>query len=412
MKMKSTILFGTLALIASQASADTKVFNLTGATAFRASSHTALIAVLGGAGTTQYAYTGTSGIGGASRSIFVGSMAAFPGHTIIVRCSWSGSTQGIKDVEDNNSIQFIDDNIRLNGVTDLPNDLTNGNPVTTTGYNLGATGNEVAQYENAVAQWSFSDVDKLLSERPNASLTGGAVGVVPFMFLAGEGSPAELNNMTDQLHRSLWGAGQLPIAFFTGNTTDATTVLATGRNNGSGTRATILSETGYGSGTGLTQFGATYQGTRTDPYPTGMLLTVTELGNGGGSSNDVVREFLTRSSVGVTYGGSPVDVVFVGYLTISDALNAIGEGAKEMKYNGVSFSAENVKKGLYSLWGYQQFYLDNDASADETTFDTAFRTAIPGTLVEPNAIAIPNMSVTRTGGDGGPIIKNTNYPNP
>ena len=59
-------------------------------------------------------------------------------------------------------------------------------------------------------------MDKLLSQRPNAPLAGGPVGVVPFMFLAGEGAPAELKNMTDQLHSTLWSVGQLPISFFTG----------------------------------------------------------------------------------------------------------------------------------------------------------------------------------------------------
>jgi hypothetical protein len=406
MKVKSTILFGALALSVGQASAATRVFNITGATAFRASANNAIISILGGAGTTKYAFTGTSGIAGTNRAIFVGAMPAFPGDTVIVRASWSGSTQGIKDVEDNASIQFLDDNVRTDGSAGV------GNPVTTGGYNLGAGANDAPEFENAVAQWSFSDVDKLLSERPNATLTGGPVGVVPFMFLAGEGSPAALNNMTDQLHRTLWSVGQLPIAFFTGDTNDATAVLATGRNNGSGTRATILAETEYGAFTSVTQFGATFQGTRTDAFPTGKLLTGTEFGNGGNSSNSGVREILTRRPDDITFDGIPADVAFVSYLTISDALSAITEGAKEMRYNGVAFSAENVKKGLYSLWGYQQFYLDADSTTAEQTFDSAFRAAIPATLDGVNAIAITAMSVTRSGGDGGPITPNENYPNP
>jgi hypothetical protein len=405
MKLKSTLLFGALALTAGNASAITRVFNITGATAFRASANTAIISILGG-GTTKYAFTGTSGISGTNRAIFVGTMAAFPGDTIIVRASWSGSTQGIKDCEDNASIQFLDDVVRTDGTPGV------GNPVTTAGYNLGGSGLDAAEFEasGAVAQWSFSDVDKLLSERPNATFGGGPVGVVPFMFLAGEGAPAGLTNMTDQLHKTLWSTGQLPIATFTGDTGDATVVLATGRNNGSGTRATILAETEYGAFTSVTQFGATFTGTRTDAYPTGRLNAVTEFGNDGNASNSGVRELLTRRSDALTFGGDPVDALFVSYLTISDANSAITEGAKALTYNGVPFSVEGVKKGLYSLWGYQQFYLDNDATTAETTFDAAFRAAIPATLVEPNAIAITNMSVNRTGGDGGPIAPGANYP--
>ncbi len=400
MKLKSTLLFSVIILAAGNASAVTRVFNITGATAFRASANQAIISVLGG-GTTKYAYIGTKGVAGTDRAIFVGTMAAFPGDTIIVRASWSGSTQGIKDCEDNASIQFLDDNVITGVISGDP--ATNGNPVTTTGYNLGGAGNEAPEYENAIAQWSFSDVDKLLSDRPNATFAGGPVGVVPFMFLAGEGSPATITNMTDQLHRALWKTGELPSAFFTGNTADATPVLATGRNNGSGTRATILAETGYGAFTGVTQYGATFEGTASEPYPTAKLTGVTEFANGGNSSNSGVRDILTRSS-------QDLGCYFVSYLTISDALAAITEGAKEMTYNGVHFSTENVKKGLYSLWGYQQFYRDNDASAEEITFDTAFRTAIPATLTEPNAIPIPNMSVLRTAGDGGPIAPGSAYP--
>jgi hypothetical protein len=396
MKLKSTFALGLLALAMGQASAATRVFDITGATAFRASANTAIISILGGSGVTQYSFVGTSGIAGTNRAIFKGTMAAFPGDEIIVRASWSGSTQGIKDVADQNAIQFLD----------------LSNPTSTTGINLGGTGNPAPIFTTAVAQWSFSDVDKLLSERPNHPFAGGPVGVVPFMFLAGEGAPAALNNMSDQLHNTLWATGQLPIAFFTGDTADATTVLATGRNNGSGTRATILAETQYGAFTSVTQFGATFVGTRTDPYPTGRLVALTEFNNGGNSSNSGVRELLTRDARDLTFNGEPIDALFVSYLTISDALAAITEGAKEMTYNGVPFSAANVKNGRYSLWGYQQFYLDNDATADQVTFDTAFRTAIPSTLNGIDAIPLTEMPVIRSGGDGGPIAPGANFPNP
>ena len=394
MKLKSSLVCGALALTICNSYAATRVFDITGATAFRASANNAIIQILGGAGTTEYAYIGTSGVAGTNRAIFKGTMAAFPSDVIIVRASWSGSTQGIKDVADQAAIQFLD-------VT---------NTMSTAGINLGQGVDPAPIYTTAVAQWSFSDVDKLLSDRPNYSFTGGPVGIVPFMFLAGEGAPAALNNMTDQLHEQLWSTGQLPIAFFTGDTADETTVLATGRNNGSGTRATILAETKYGAFTNVVQYGATFQGTRTDTYPTGKLLAVSEFNNGGNSSNSFVRDLLTRSSADLTFTGDPIDALFVSYLTISDANSAKTEGAQEMKYNGVAFSADNVKKGAYTLWGYQQFYRDSDATAQEITFDTAFRAAIPATLDGVNAIALTDMSVVRGGGDGGPVAKGDNYP--
>lgn len=414
MKLKSAFLISACVLAAGNAGAATRVFNLTGATAFRAAANNSIIAMLGGAGTTKYAFTGTSGIGGSNRAIFVGTMPTqFPGDTIIVRTSWSGSTQGILDLADANSIQFLDDNVRDDGTPGV------GNPVTTAGYNLGGAGLDAAEFENAVARWSFSDVDKLLSQRPNASLAGGPVGVVPFMFLAGEGAPAGVTNMTDQLHESLWSTGNLPASFFTGNAADATkTVLSTGRNNGSGTRATILAETQYGAFTNVVQFNATFQGTRTEDYPTAKLLTVTNftLGNNDGhSSNSGVREVLTRSGQDMTRNGVPVNGFFVSYLTISDALAATVndgdtvtpgvqlEGARQMTYNGVAYSTDNVKNGAYSLWGYQQLYLGNSPTTAETTFDTRLRQVVPSNMGTAG-IPIPDMAVTRSGGDGGPIF--------
>lgn len=406
MKLKYSLILGALALATGSAPAATRVFNITGATAFRASANNAIISILGGAGTTKYAFTGSSGISGTNRAIFVGTMAAFPGDTIIVRASWSGSTQGILDVADQNAIQFLDATLRTDGTPGA------GNPVTTSGYNLGGSGLDAAEFTTAVAQWSFSDVDKLLSQRPAHSFNGGPVGVVPFMFLAGEGAPAALNNMTDQLHAALWSTGQLPIAVFTGDTEDSTVVLATGRNDGSGTRASILAETQYGAFTPVVQFNATTTGSRTDAYPTGKLVALSEFGNSGNTSNSGVRELLTRRSDDLTFNGDPVDALFVSYLTISDANSAISEGAQAMTYNGVSFSSANVKNGKYSLWGYQQLYRDSDATAQEVTFDTAFRAAIPATLDGVNAIAITDMAVNRDGGDGGPISPGNNYPNP
>ncbi|MFN6018354.1 MAG: hypothetical protein ACK49N_12335 [Verrucomicrobiota bacterium] len=391
MNIKNTAIIGALALLAGDASAATRTFVITGATAFRAAANNAIIQLLGGAGVTQYAFTGTQGIGGTNRAIFKGTMAAFPGDEIIVKASWSGSTQGIKDVADQTAVQVLKSSVAMS---------------TTGVVNTGST----ADFETAIPRWSFSDVDKFLSERPNAPLAGGPVGVVPFMFIAGEGAPAGVTNMTDQLHATLWSTGSMPASMFTGNSADTVTILATGRNNGSGTRATILAETGYGAFTNVVQYNATFTGNRTG---TGNLTAISEFGNGGHSSNSGVRDLLTRDRSTLTFGGDPIDAVFVSYLTISDAVAATGyqqatgtvsggEGAIPMTYNGVRYSEANVKNGAYSLWGYQQFYLAASPTAAETTFDTAFRATIPNNMGTAG-IPIPQMTVTRTGGDGGPI---------
>jgi hypothetical protein len=372
------------------------IINLTGATAFRAASNNTLLQLLGGVGVTQYAFTGTQGLDGSNRAIFKGTIGSTH---YIVRTSWSGSTAGIRDLADASAIQF----------------LTVDNTMSTSGINLGATGQPAPTFENAVARWAFSDVDKLLSTRPNAPLGGGPVGVVPFMFIMGEGGSG-MNNMTDQVHNALWSQGQLSAVFLGGD--PDLTVLATGRNDGSGTRATILAETGYGAFTRLIQYNATFTGDRL----TGSLGAVSEFdneGNGGHGSNSGVRDLLTRDNSTMTFDGEEVDAVFCSYLTISDALSATGyneatgewtpgdgEGAIPMTYNGVRYSEANVKNGAYTLWGYQQLYQGVSATSVENTFDAALRAAVPANMGTAG-IPIPDMNVTRFGGDGGVVLPNS-----
>lgn len=392
MKLKSAILFGVLAM-ASAASAQT-IVTITGATAFRAAANNSILTLLGGPGVTEYAFTGTSGLGGSNRVIFKGNI---DGQPYIVLTSWSGSTQGILDLADQSLVEVL-----------KPDTATS-----TGGINVpGGLEPDPSVFEQRTPRWAFSDVDQQLSQRPNAPLAGGPVGVVPFMFIAGQGAPAGMTNMTDQVHELLWSTGQANASFFTGSPS-TTTVLATGRNNGSGTRATILAETQYGAFRNVVQFNAAFVGSRTEPFPTANLGEIAEFGNGGNRSNSGVRDLLTRPRNGLTFGGEPVDAVFCSYLTISDALNATGynpvdgsvsggEGGIPMTYNGVRYSVENVKNGSYSLWGYQQFYMAPDFTAGELAFDTALRTIIPANMGTAG-IPIPDMNVDRVGGDGGII---------
>lgn len=391
MKLKASFLAGLVTLVgASFASAQAVEINITGATAFRAAANNSILQLLGGPGVATYSFTGTSGLGGSNRVIFKGSVGS---QEYIVRTSWSGSTQGILDLADQNAIQFL----RMDEAIV---------PTSTSGVNVpGGLTPDPAVFETAVPRWAFSDVDQLLSQRPNAPLAGGPVGVVPFIFIGGNGSPAAITNMTDQIHNALWSSGALPASVITGNSADTTLIYATGRNNGSGTRATILAETQYGAFTPVVQFNCTFTGDRGTGALTGIPFPFDNEGNGGNQSNSGVRELVTRPGSGFA---------FVSYLTVSDALQATGynpvtntvtggEGARALTYNGVRYSEENVQNGAYSLWGYQQFYLADGATAQEIAFDQLLRDTIPGNMGTAG-IPIPSMNVERVGGDGGIIL--------
>ena len=91
------------ALFASSASAASYTINLTGSTAFRASTHAAIIANLT---SPTYAYTdkASNGLNKATYVIFKGSVGA---DTYTVRCTWSGSVEGVIDTGHQNTLAAL-----------------------------------------------------------------------------------------------------------------------------------------------------------------------------------------------------------------------------------------------------------------------------------------------------------------
>ncbi len=376
MKTNKYLITTFAALSLASASYAQTVINITGATAFRAAAHNSIIAVLGGAGTTSYAFTGTQGIGGANRAIFKGTVAGIG--PVTVRASWSGSTGGIAAVAAGTPVELL-----VNGTTTSTAGINETSPV----------------YESQPASFTFSDVSQASSTTLSPVLTGTQVGVVPFSFLTNASAPAGLNNMTDQVMKALYSTASVPLRAFTGVAGQNTPVYATGRNASSGTRAAVLAETGYGTFSSLQQF------TGVRDAGTNAITSLTFVGNGGYSSNSGIRDLLLGTSTAVSVeGGAPESAYVVGYLTISDFLAATtGAGtAKPMSYNGVAYSEDAVKQGSYSLWAYQWFYQAPTITAAETTFRNTFVAAIPANLGTA-AIPIPDMTAIRSGGDGGPI---------
>lgn len=404
MKTNKLILGASLALaLSSAASAQTLVIDITGATAFRAAANNSIIALLGGAGTTKYAYTGTQGIGGSDRAIFKGTMT-IGGSTrnVVVRASWSGSTAGIAAVAASTPVQVLEDDEALLVTTTAGNNVTG--PFEGT---------------NQIPEFAFSDVSQASSTTLSPTLEGDEVGVVPFAFVANASAPAGLNNMTDQIMSALYGNAQVPLRAFTGVPTDTTPVYASGRNDGSGSRALVLAETRYGVFSSLNQF------TGTTNQSTGIMTNLTFVGNNGYTSNSGIRDLVFGTSTGVLVGTSttPRLCYVVSYLTISDYLVAtvtgknfdpdgagplptVNQKAKALTYNGVAYSEDAVKQGAYTLWGYQWLYkapfINPDDTPGEVDFYDQFKATIPANLGTA-AIPIPAMTATRAGGDGGPV---------
>ena len=388
--MKPSRLLATSAavLLGCTANADT-VVHFTGSTAFRAATISAIENLMGGAGNFKAAYQSSSGssTGASNQCVIQGTIAGLPpsANPVTIKCSWSGSTGGIKTV-----VQDLDVNTWMS-VTNLPATNTSvgvAAPVYTldTGFFAGETAKaDVTMEDSAQASTGFTTTD-LIETR---------VGVLAFEWVVGSGpsgQPVPIDNITPLLAQAALSGG-VPLSQFTGVPTDTKAVYVIGRNFDSGTRLSCLAETGVGvfGGVQHVQVGTTggNPGTASATI-TSMKLWPAEtvlgqafaIGQGGYASGGTLADVLaTPPAATVEFEGSiPVTerVRFgaghlIGYLGRSDASRACrttviaANNAHRIKWNGyqiwngtiaangtpTSYNDNLITEGLYQLWEYQ-----------------------------------------------------------
>jgi len=442
MKIKNLLAGGLLAGFAASASAQTTEITITGATAFRQATMQAIydayisVGALGTSFNVCHDFTGNnlSQLIASNKAVFSGTFPGITGTTVI-RTSFNGSTEGLNAIAGNNNPTFL-----TAAALGTPGAVIKGSTTTPT--------------ETLRPKFSFSDVYQSTSPVDNMVLNPvgtSAVGVVTFCMIANEGAPADLTNVTIQQARQLWKNGIQKLSLFTGDPTDTSYVFATGRNDGSGTRAAYLTEWSYGVANLVNQYIATSNGTSgntitritlvpADGLGTGNYTTSgvsnastlwgnTNVGNGGYSSSSALRSVMGLTSANVTvYDGETEDplegqnCLLLTFLSSADSLQASGNGAKILAYNGVSitpiasagsylssgFSEADFKKiatGAYSAWSYQHLYYHGSLSANEQTwYDNMKTTWIPGGLqTTANGVRLGDLSVSRPD-DGFPIV--------
>lgn len=387
-----------LALVGT-ASAATTVVRITGSTAYRGAVHAAIAHYLGASGGAPYTlpdggvygYTGTSGIAGASQAIFIKTTGS---DTLIIKTSWSGSVGGVQTVSAGN--------INVNYVPD-----SSVSVLTSTG-KADLTGADPSPHLTLVGE--IPDVamsDTFQSSTPFVSnilepATLGAVGVVPFKWVASNGAPASLTNITPQLAQALFGSGQAPLSLFTGNSADTSTVFAIGRDPDSGTRLTALAETALGANATIVQWHPTISGTAVTSQaleaPTTINGIPIVLGNGGYASGGTLANVMRNTT-------TAINGTYVTYLSTGDANTAItgsGSGAgpgKELQYNGVLYSTAALYSGQYTFWSYEHLLYRSDIVEDKKVVANAIADQIRDVDA---TIKISDMKVSRQT-DGGTI---------
>jgi hypothetical protein len=443
MKIKN-ILAGTLfAGFAASASAQTTDITITGATAFRTATLQAIYDAydsVGNLGTDFFVCHSSSGnttsaLTGSNQAVFKGTFPGITGTTYI-RTAFNGSTEGLNAIAGNNNPAFLTQAAVNSATTSILGGVT-------------------SPTESIRPKFSFSDVYQSTSPVDNVVLNpvgSSSVGIVTFCMIANEGAPADLTNVTIQQARALWANGIQPLSLFTGDPTDTSYVFATGRNDGSGTRAAYLTEWSFGVANLVNQYIATSTGTSGNTITkitavpanglgTGNFTTSgannastlwgnTNVGNGGYASSSSLRTLMGLTSASVTvYDGENQEPVLenqpiqlITWLSSADSLVAATAGAKILSYNGVlvtpitaagsylssGFNEADFNKiatGAYSPWTYQHLYYHGSLSGNEQTWYNAMKTTwIPqGLQATSNGVRLGDVTVSRPD-DGFPIV--------
>ena len=382
------------------AQAETTI-RITGSTAYRGPTHTAISRLFDG-GTFTLGYVGTSFTGAAAAN-FRGKIG---GEDVLIKTSWSGSEAGMQTVSfgaEPLTVRFLptptvgDTNAELPGGvggTGGKNGLSN--PQSGSNANSPEVP-DIAMSDTFQASSAYQGLYKGKTYPGLQESINSPVGVVPFKFVASKSVPTSVTNITTQLAQNLYTSGYVRLSLFTGVDTDASYVFATGRDPDSGTRLTTLAEIGLGAASEVKQYQptnandtpvATANGAvaKNIVWPASTINTIPVAPfNGGYSSGGNLALAMGNDTTSMTtYQANGTTVFatggfFISYMSTGDATTAINNGAKELQYNGVPFSNDNLFNGKYTFWGYEHVY---------------FRPAAVGTLVQTVADALANTLKT------------------
>lgn len=429
MKIKTLLIGASVLGLASAAHAQ-NVVNITGATAFRAAAHAAIVA--GFTGNLTVGTTGSNNsVNSHSMVIYKGTFTGRPGVTTIIRTSWTGSVEGIRSLADAknpklNATRFIAANATFSGTAAAPT------------LNMSAT-DTLTVTKGLVADLAFSDCN--VSSTPYAKkaaiLHGASAGIIPFLPCVNKDSNVGITNLTTHQLREIHKEGKVPLSRFTGVSTDTADVYNVQRYDGSGTRVITLAEGGYGAANltkgyafptsnGLGNGSLTLS---TTPELVIASATATDYAKYGQSSginrvslsSDYYPAFSANhtGNGGYVSGGSIADLMklsgsvnIISCLGTGDAnrvYNSGSNGGRIISFNGerldgfattgalTTADKDKIRYGKYTLWSTQMLY-SVGAPAANTAKKAVYDALISLTDAElgANGVATSTMQVNRT----------------
>jgi hypothetical protein len=408
-KALKTILVSLLTLsLIGAASAATTYLRITGSTAFRAATHTAIQNVLKLNGSYTFAYVGSSPTK-ANTAIFTQTIS---GNTTIIKTNFIGSVGGVATVT-----KLLTEGLGGNSfggggwLIDTTPQSTTGTQITSPSYDSPVT-----------ADVTLSDAFQ--ASAPNQGgvnyqspvLAGKIVGVVDFVWVKSVSASAVITNLTSANAKLLLG-GTLTEDKFGGSS--SVRVYAFGRDEDSGTRIAALADTGYGIHNTVQQYKpspATGTITSIALWPATTVDGISyPLGDPGFSGGGAVASALLQTN-GVA------NAEYIGYLGINDA-TTVGT-ANWLKFDGkptTTLTAANIASGVenngYSFWGYEHFLyrgsnfpVSQQLTGTALTVATRIQNQILNTDAGVSGIPISAMHWHRNS-DGGTILSGGTPPN-
>jgi hypothetical protein len=373
------------------ASAQSTTIRITGSTAFRAATVSAIQNILSPGYT--YGYIGSS-VGGANQSTFVGTtkVGNLP---VIVKCSFAGSVGGVQTIAQITPV-----------VTTASPYISETNALTATGLVLTAASATFDSPANADIAMSDSYQSSTAFNGPGYNtLTDTVVGVVPFVWTKGSSSDTgvqasldKVTNITPLLARALLSGGA-PLSMFNGVPADSSVfVYAMGRDEDSGTRLTTYAETGFGIFGSPIQYQATITSgaiTAIAPYQAQTILGIPySAGHSGYSSGGTLATTLNTPVSATAVDSFKAKFALFAYFGVNDA-NGVNGGKNNLTYNGVPYSVAAVAEGLYTFWGYEHVMYRSSLTGNAKTVADQLANQIKNTDAAVSGVLLSAMNVSR-----------------
>ena len=388
------------ALLISTASAQT-VIRIAGANALRNPLNQALRAVVQNNpnGGLKYGWSGTSngdaGFTSALQVVITGTTVG--GKSVIIQTDLQGSLAGDRDLV-----------LQTNPPTNNWLSPT-ANALSPTGVALGAL-NSLPKDTAGAPNFAVVDQPQDATSYISPRLSELKVGVIVYGFARGNGSSSSITNITNQQARVLFSNGQLNLSQFTGIDSDLQPVSWIGRDVFAGVRLVTFAETGFGITSIPTQYETFPDPTTTDTTSqiTSVITGGTFSGATGYTSNPTLVNQLRRPINNATAGH------LIGAAGMPDLLrgnpNIEQSGGKVLSFNGVPYTDDNVRNGLYTFWSYAYFSRLETASGDIPSLHDEIAAELRVKVAsiyanEPNKglLTLDTMNVSRAG-EGTPVF--------